>query len=143
MKKMIWLVVLAATTTMAVAQPHQRRGEPQRQRGDRQERFIERLELTDAQQEAIEALRVDHMKSTKGDRDALRLKMVQLESEATNESPNTAEIDQLTTEIGGLQTQLLKARVSHQIEIRAQLDDDQKMKFDQLHRKRREGRGRF
>ncbi len=139
--------MLAATTTIAVAQ-HGHGRERDRDRdhrgphGDRREMMVRALELTDEQQEAIEDLRVAHAKAVKADQDALRLKMVQLQSETTEESPNKSDIDQLTDEIGALQTNLLKARVSHKMEVRAVLDDEQKIKFDQMHRKRQHRGGR-
>ena len=143
MRKMIWLVLLAATTTIAVAQPNRGDRERRGPRGNMEERFIEVLDLSEDQQQEIKSLRVAHVKAVKENRDALRLKMVSLENEATNESPNSGTIDQLTSEIGALQTKLLKARIGHQIEVRSKLDDEQKIKFDQMHRKLRQGRGKM
>ncbi len=144
---MIWLVMVATTTTIALGQHGHGRGQDRdrdhrEHRGDREERMVRTLDLTDEQQEAIEDLRVAHAKAVKADQDALRLKMVQLRSETTEESPNKSDIDQLTDEIGALQTNLLKARVSHKMEVRAILDDEQKIKFDQMHRKRLHRGGR-
>ena len=141
MKRLKMTILALLVTGVALAQgPRPNRG---REEGPRKERLAEMLELSDAQKNQFEELRLAHRKSTKANKDAIKIKMVELESLTTHEVPNVKKINSLVDELNTLKAQEFKSEVNHRLELRALLDDKQKMKFDQMKKHMRgERRGR-
>lgn len=137
MKTLLLLTLAVFITTTAFSQrgPNESRLDPDK--GERHMRGLDRLGLNEDQKEQIDGLKVKHRQSTKEDRDALKLKRVELENNATDESPDLKAIDKITDEIGRLQTALLKSKIAHRIEVRGLLTDEQKLEFDNMKRHKR------
>ncbi len=135
MKRTFLILLISVCTLGAMAQPHQgqrgRHGEGH-DRGHKREKGMAMLNLTDAQKDQMKLLRIEHEKAIKSDQQTLKLKMVELSNLVANDDPNQKNVNQLTDDIGGLQTALLKAQINHRIEIRSLLDDEQKLKFDKM-----------
>ena len=100
-------------------------------RGDRPG-ISERLDLSDDQQIKFDALKVTHIKSTQELHDQLREKQVKLDGMLNDDKIDQKAVDNLVKEIGGAKTELMKARISHKIEVRSLLNDEQKIKFDMM-----------
>ena len=141
MKKTFLILLIGICTLGAIAQPHHR-GEHGREH--KRERGMAMLNLTDAQKDQMKMMRIEHEKAIKSDQQTLKLKMVELSNLIANDEPSEKAINQLTDEIGGLQTSLLKAEIAHRVEVRTILDEEQKLKFDKMKLGRRPGgkRGR-
>jgi len=90
------------------------------------------LNLTDAQKDEIKLLRLEHEKAIKSDQQTLKLKRVELGNMVANDDPDLRVVDRLTNEIGELNSAMLKAQIAHRIEVRALVDEEQKLKFDKL-----------
>ena len=141
------ILLMGVGTLVVMAQPPQ--GQRGRHGGDhdrehRRERGMAMLNLTDAQKEEVRLLRIAHEKAIQSDQQTLKLKRVELNNLVASDNPSEKDVNRLTDEIGGLQTALLKAQIAHRIEVRALLDDEQKLKFDKMKRGRGPGgkRGR-
>ncbi len=135
MKRTFLILLIGLCTIGAIAQPL--RGERGRHGGNhdrehRREKGMAMLNLTDAQKDQIKILRIEHEKAIKNDQQTLKLKRVELSNLVANDDPNERDVNRLTDEIGGIQTALLKAQIAHRIEVRALLDDEQKLKFDKM-----------
>ncbi|WP_258101203.1 Spy/CpxP family protein refolding chaperone [Marinoscillum pacificum] len=132
MKKIMIMMALVLVGTMTFAQRGPReggqRGDNRPNRDDRKEMIAERLDLSDEQQQQIEDLRISHLKTTSETKSQLDIKKAELEAAIKGEKP----VDKLIGEIGKLENQLLDARVKHRIAVRNTLNDEQKLKFDQL-----------
>ncbi len=94
--------------------------------------LIEKLDLTEDQQSKIEKLRVGHFKATQDLRDQLNEKEVKLKSLMNDDDVDNKGIEKLVNEISDIKKSLMLARVNHQIEVRALLNDEQKAKFDMM-----------
>lgn len=136
MKRTVLILLVSSFTIGAIAQDHDGRRKGNRdhrgQHEGRHSKGLALLDLTDAQKEQMKTMRIDHEKAIKSDQQDLKLKMVELGNLVSNDNPNKKRIQTLTDEIGDLQTSLLKAKVNHRIEVRAILDDEQKLKFDKM-----------
>ena len=102
-------------------------------------------QLTDEQMQVFEEMKLSYRKSTKADKDALKLKKVELETLITNDNPDVGKINALVDEVSTLRGRLFKAEINHKLAMRAELDDKQKMKFDRMNMRKkgeRERRGR-
>jgi Spy/CpxP family protein refolding chaperone len=102
------------------------------------EHFVAKLELSEAQQTAMENLKVEHYKEVLPIRNTLDEKRASLKTLTTSATIDQKKIDKTIEEIGELSTKMLKAKTNHQIALRSMLDDKQKMMFDQ--RKHRHGK---
>lgn len=135
---MTLLALIVAATAWAQG-PGDGRGNENRP-GDRKERMIAALDLTQEQVDQFEQLRLDHWKATKKNKDALKLKMVELETIVTDETPDTKKINSLVNDINDLRAKEFAAKIDHRLEMRALLDENQKIEFDQWHRRKMAGR---
>ena len=144
------LAALVLLTTMSFAQSQQRRGMGDRQKMvearteklDRGERFAKALELTDEQKTKIEAIHFESMKSMKTVKNTIGEKQARLKSLSTVENPDNKAIVKAASEIGDLKTKMFVNQVQTKQQVRALLDEKQKMKFDQMGDKMRQGKGK-
>ena len=107
------------------------RGEMQgRQHEGSQKSKMEWLDLTDAQENQIKPLRIDHQKKMLTHRNLMDEKQAALKTQMTADQPNTAAIDKLVEEIGQLHTKMEKDKVGHRLAVRQLLTSEQKVMFD-------------
>jgi Spy/CpxP family protein refolding chaperone len=88
--------------------------------------------LSQEQREAIREITVQHQKemiSLRAEMETKSLELQELVRSGAGEDAIFAKID----EIGALRTEMMKKRMAMQLEIRAQLTDEQKEMFDQKH----------
>lgn len=134
MKNMLLVVGLLMIGSSALAQ----RGDNNRPRGDRfyqqdrQEMIAERLELTDEQQAELEDLRMAHLKSTSTIKSELKIKNAELDAAISADQIDQKKVDNLVEAINSLQGNLFTENVNHRMEVRAMLDDKQRLVFDQM-----------
>jgi Spy/CpxP family protein refolding chaperone len=144
MKKITLMLALLVMTTLAtLAQPPREGGRPDcpmavgpqmdDDNGNRMDRMAARLELTDEQQAKFEQSMIENHKVMKPLQNQLDEKRAALKTLTSAEKVDKVKIDKTIHEIGELHTAILKAKVNHQIAIRAMLTDKQKMIFDQAH----------
>ena len=135
----ISLVVLGALTTMA--QPPRDGRPPQNERGTKMDKMTTRLELSEDQQVQLEQAMIAHHKAVKPLRNQLEEKRAALKTLSSAEKVDQEKLNTSIDEIGDLQTAMLKAKVNHQIAMRAMLTDKQKMLFDQMQEQKKHGKG--
>lgn len=125
------LIVSGFTIVNVAAQPHERGQRPSGgQHGP--ERMMEKLDLTDAQRAQVEQIHLDMVKESLDTQNKLGEKEAQLRTQMSGGVDNQSAIYDLIEEIGLLETELRKQRVTARLEVREVLDDDQKVKFDQM-----------
>ncbi|WP_421871858.1 Spy/CpxP family protein refolding chaperone [Marinoscillum sp.] len=143
MKKITLIMAMVLIGTIAFGQQRgPRANRPDRpQQENMREMMATRLNLSDAQQQQMEDLRIAHLKVTADTKSQLDIKRAELEAAIKGEK----SVDKLITEIGNLENKLLDARIKHRIAVRNVLDDNQKVIFDQMrqnHRGMGQGMGR-
>ncbi|MBV6644761.1 MAG: periplasmic heavy metal sensor [Cyclobacteriaceae bacterium] len=138
MKKLFLTTMMSMMmAAIVIAQPP-RQGNEKGPR-DRQQ-MAEILELTDGQKEQFESLRLAHKKATKADRDQLKLKETELSILITADSPDKKAISAQVDEISVIRSRLFESKTMHRLELRALLTDAQKIQFDQMKDRKRQGR---
>lgn len=148
MKNTLIAAMLLLSTTMAFSQ----NGYGRMIRGNQGQNQIERpnfekpqmmnfLDLSEEQQTKIDALRTKHLKEVNEIRAQLKIKNAELDALETNAAPSLKTINVKIDEIAVLKTQLQKSRAAHHQEIRAELSDEQKVKFDAHRSNRGNGNG--
>lgn len=86
--------------------------------------------LTEEQETKIDALRVAHMKEMNALRADLRIKDAELDKMSTADAPDTKAINAKIDEIGKIKNDMAKKRMAHRLDVRALLNDEQKVFFD-------------
>jgi Spy/CpxP family protein refolding chaperone len=86
--------------------------------------------LTEEQQKSIEQLRVKHIRKAELIRAAIGEKQARMNTLRLAEKPNEKDIDQTIDEISKLRGDLMKEREAHQREVKALLNDEQKVFYD-------------
>ncbi len=132
---MILLLLMLGTLAMAQRGPRQENGYRHEQRSEQRgpERIIEHLQLSEEQQTQLEDIRLSHHKEMKDVRNNLEIKRAELNAEITKDVPDRKAIDKLVAEISDLNGSQFTLQINHRLEVRAMLDDKQKIKFDQMH----------
>lgn len=121
------LSLVLFTVGSAWAQPENMR------RGYNKDRASERmseLNLSEAQQEEVKNLRMEHKENRETYVAQLKEKRATLKMKVTEDAPDHAAINELIEEIGAINTALEKSRVAQRLNVRALLDDEQKAVFD-------------
>jgi len=95
--------------------------------------------ITDDQKAKIEKLRTAHMKEANGIHNQLNEKRAKLNTLSDVDNTDMVAINKTIDEIGALQTDLMKKKTAHQMEVRKLLTDEQKVVFDS---KPRMGKGK-
>jgi Spy/CpxP family protein refolding chaperone len=138
----LFIVLLSLAPLFATAQ-QRRPMHPQRaqmnQNQQPQQRFnrmIQVLNLTEEQQEQMQAIRQKGWSQNQPLRNQMQIHRAELQALIQTEQPNLKTINQKIEEMAELRTQLHKNRVSHQLEMRSILTDEQRIAFDQLHQNR-------
>ena len=99
------------------------------------------LNLTDAQKEAFKQSRIAMQKQILPIRNELGEAMAHQKTLVTAESPDLAAINSNIEKIGALRVEMAKIQVNHRLDMRAQLTDEQRQKFDLFKEKMKHGSG--
>lgn len=146
--KILMLVVLLSMSVAMFAQSIDRGGkkpfierdktllmnEGQRGRG-------EGLNLTDAQKEAFKKSMLEVQKQLQPIRNELGEAEARQKTLTTAEKPDLGAINKNIEKIGALKIEMAKIQAKHRLEMRAQLTDEQRLKFDAHKGKMMQNRG--
>jgi Spy/CpxP family protein refolding chaperone len=144
--KVLMIAVLMGFTTLLMAQPKES-DEKQSFHGQNhemrmnQERGPQGLNLTDAQKEAFKQSRLALQKQLQPLRNELGEAEAHQKTLTTAEKPDMAAINKNIEKIGALKMEMAKLQVKHRLELRAQLSDEQRLKFDMQKGKMKHERG--
>ena len=117
------VLISALVSTFAYPQPFRKEVLP-KQRG-----LMGIPDLSVEQIQKIEKLRLEHRKDVLSLRSKIKAAHLDLEGLIMEESAQK-DIDKKVEEIGKMETELMKKRIAHRIEIRNLLTDEQKVIFD-------------
>lgn len=145
--KILMLVVLMSMSAVLVAQPAGR--------GSKKP-FIERdkvllmnegqrgpgegLNLTDEQKEAFKKSMLEVQKQLQPIRNELGEAEARQKTLTTAEKPDLGAINKNIEKIGALKIEMAKIQAKHHLEMRAQLTDEQRLKFDMFKHQMRDGK---
>jgi len=99
------------------------------------------LNLTDAQKEAFRKSMLDIQKQLQPLRNELGEAEAHQKTLVTAEKPDMAAINKNIEKIGAFRIEMAKIEVKHRLDMRAQLSDEQRLKFDLMKGKMRRDRG--
>jgi Spy/CpxP family protein refolding chaperone len=144
--KVLMIAVLMGFTTLLMAQPKEN-DQKQSFHGSNHEvrmndeRGPQKLNLTDAQKEAFKQSRLALQKQMQPLRNELGEAEAHQKTLTTAEKPDMAAINKNIEKIGALKMEMAKLQVKHRLELRAQLTDEQRLKFDMHQGKMNRDRG--
>lgn len=145
--KVLMLAVFMSLTTVLVAQPD-KKGEGKSSRGSNPEmRMGEQrghengLDLTDAQKEAFKQSMLAMQKQLQPIKSELGEARASQKTLTVAEKPDMDAINKNIEKMGALKTEMAKIQTKYQLEMRAQLTDGQRLKFDRLEHGKRDGKG--
>jgi len=145
--KVLMLAVFMGLTTALVAQPDEK-GEGKSRRGSNPEMRMEEqrghengLDLTDAQKEAFKQGMLAMQKQLQPIRNQLGEAMAHQKTLTTVDRPDMAAINKNIEKMGALKTEMAKIQAKHHLEMRAQLTDEQRLKFDMFKHQKKDGKG--
>ena len=145
--KVLMIAVLLGFTTLVMAQPNENgskksaRGSGHEMRMDEQRGPGGGLDLTDAQKEAFKQSKLAVQKQLQPIRNEIGEAEAHQKTLTTIDKPDMAAINKNIEKIGGLKTEMAKIQTKHRIEMRAQLTDEQRIKFDLHPGKMKHGKG--
>ena len=146
--KILMLVVLMSMSAVLVAQPAGRGSKKpfierdkvllmsQGQRGPG-----EGLNLTVEQKEAFKKSMLEVQKQLQPIRNELGEAEARQKTLTTVEKPDIAAINKNIEKMGTLKVEMTKIQVKHHLEMRAQLTDEQRLKFDLFKHQMKDGKG--
>jgi len=102
---------------------------------------IHGLNLTDAQKESFKASTIAIQKQLQPLRNELGEAEAHQKTLETAEKPDFNAINKNIEKIGGLRIEMAKIQTKHRLEMRAQLTDEQKLKFDLFKENMKHGKG--
>lgn len=145
--KVLMLTVFMCLTTVLVAQPNEK-GEGKSRRGPNPEmRMGEQrvhgngLELTNAQKESFKQSMMAMQKQLQPIRNQLGEARAHQKTLTTAEKPEMDAINKNIEKMGALQTEMAKIQNRYHLEMRAQLTDGQRLKFDRFEQRKKAGKG--
>ncbi|NPA44739.1 MAG: Spy/CpxP family protein refolding chaperone [Chlorobi bacterium] len=97
---------------------------------NKQNKFMNIPDLTDAQKTQIKEMRTANMKEITPLRNQLREKQAHLQTISTGDNVNKQEVDKTLEEISDIKLQIAKKRESFRQDVRSILTDEQKVYFD-------------
>lgn len=133
------LAILMGLSTVVMAQPgektesknsHGVEWKGRMHAGQGQNGPMQALNLSDAQKEAFKQSMMAMQKELKPLRNELGEAMAHQRTLVSADTPDMKAIDKNLEKIGDLKTEMAKIRTKHHLEMRAQLTDEQKLKFD-------------
>jgi Spy/CpxP family protein refolding chaperone len=146
--KILMLVVLFGASAVLYAQPkgqdeirpfHGQKGEMLMERG--QAAPLNGLNLTDTQKAAFKQSMLAVQKELQPLRNQLGEAKAHQKTLMTAEKPDLNAINKNIEKIGELKAEMAKIQVKHRLEMRAQLTDEQRLKFDMFKHQMRNGKG--
>ncbi|MCV9388903.1 Spy/CpxP family protein refolding chaperone [Reichenbachiella ulvae] len=105
------------------------------------ERMAYRLDLSEVQQQKIEDIHLTYAKKNQPLRNEVNELQARLQTLTTTDSPDKKEIESTVAQISDARETLMLNRTLCQLDIRSELDESQKLRFDQM--KSEKGRGNF
>jgi len=146
--KILVVVLLMSLSAVLVAQTNENgRKNPNRvpqnemRRNGGQAGPMSGLNLTDAQKEAFKQSMMAMHKQMQPLRNELGEAEAHQKTLVTAEKPDFAAINKNIEKIGAIRIEMAKMEVKHRLEMRAQLTDEQRLKFDMMKGKMRQGKG--
>lgn len=146
--KILMLAVLFGLTSVVIAQPKEKeqgknfQGKRHEMRmGEGQRGSEEGLNLTDVQKEAFKQSRLAMQKQIQPLHNELGEAEAHQKTLVTTEKPDLAAINKNIEKIGALKVEMAKIQTKHRLEMRAQLTDEQRLKFDMFKHHMKEGKG--
>ncbi len=147
--KILVMVVLMGFSSILMAQPAKNEsgksfhGQEWRSNGKAgQNGPMKGLNLTDAQKDAFKQSMMAMQKDIKPLRNELGEAMAHQKTLVSVDKPDMAAINKNIDKIGALKVEMAKLRVKHRLDMRAQLTDEQRMKFDAFKANMKRGGGR-
>ena len=145
--KVLLFAMCMGFTTLLMAQPKES-GSKNPNRGPEHEMKMEvqpgpgnRLDLTDAQKEAFKQSRLALQKQIQPIRNELGEAEAHQKTLMTAEKPDLAAINKNIEKIGGLTTEMAKIQAKNHLDLRAQLTEEQRLKFDMHQNNMQHGEG--
>lgn len=146
--KILMLAVLLGLTTVVIAQPKEKEQGKSFQGPKHEMRMDDRkggpengLNLTDAQKEAFKQNRVAMQKQLQPIQNELGEAEAHQKTLMSAEKPDLAAINKNIEKIGSLKVEMTKIRTKNHLDMRAQLTEEQRLKFDAAKGHRRGGEG--
>jgi Spy/CpxP family protein refolding chaperone len=145
--RILALAVMMGLATGLMAQQNEKKDEKQNRgnnpemRMHKQQGQPDALNLTDAQKESFKQSRLALEKQLQPIRNELGEAEARQRTLTTTDKPDMDAINKNIDKIGALKAQMAKLQVKHHLEMRAQLTDEQRLKFDMFRHQQREGRG--
>ena len=146
--KALMIAVLLGLTTVAMAQPKEN-GQGRASQAPKHEMRMEHrnggplaaLELTDAQKEAFKQSRLDMQRQLQPIRNELGEAEAHQKTLVSAEKPDLAAINKNIEKIGSLKVEMAKIKTKNRLDMRAQLTEEQRLKFDAAKGHMRGGEG--
>jgi len=145
--RILALAVLMGLATGLMAQQKEKkderaaRGANQEMQKKNRETVQNAINLTDAQKEAFKQSRLALEKQLQPIRNELGEAEARQRTLTTTDKPDMDAINKNIDKIGSLKTQMAKMQAKHHIEMRSQLTDEQRLKFDMFRHQQRDGKG--
>ncbi len=147
--KVLMLAVLLGLTTVVVAQPKEKeqgknfQGPKHEMRMDDRKGGLENgLNLTDAQKEAFKQSRLAMQKQLQPIQNELGEAEAHQKTLMSAEKPDLTAINKNIEKIGGLKVEMEKIKTKNHLDMRAQLTEEQRLKFDAFKEHMGGGEGR-
>ena len=145
--KILMVVMLMSLSVVLIAQPEEngmRKSMGRPERGSQMNEWrgaIKGLNLTDAQKESFKQSTLAVHKQLQPLRNELGEAVAHQKTLVTAEKPDLNAINKNIEKIGGIRIEMAKIQAKHRLEMRAQLTDEQRLKFDLFKGKIRPGKG--
>jgi Spy/CpxP family protein refolding chaperone len=146
--KVLMFIVLMSMSAVLIAQPIDLGGKKSFRGQDRvllmdddQRVPAQGLNLTDAQKESFKQSSLAVQKQLQPLRNELGEAEAHQKTLTTAEKPDLAAINKNIEKIGALKVEMAKIQTKHRLEMRAQLTDEQRLKFDHFKEKMMDGKG--
>ena len=133
MKKSKWLTgvaVLALGTTLAVAAPHEGRGEGHRGKGEFSQKMAEKLNLSDAQKQQIRDLHASFREQNKAFFESFHQTMK--DYRAAKQANDTARVNALQAQFDSQRAQMDQLRAGLDQRVATILTPEQRTQWEQL-----------
>lgn len=144
--KVLIIAIMLGVTSLAMAQPKEKEQGKAMQAPKHEMRIEHRiggsaaaLGLTDAQKEAFKKNRLEMQKQLQPIQNELGEAEAHQKTLMSAEKPDLAAVNKNIEKIGSLKVEMAKIRAKNQIEMRAQLTEEQRLKFDAMKGHMKEG----
>jgi Spy/CpxP family protein refolding chaperone len=145
--KVLVFAMCMGFTTLLMAQPKEN-GTKNANRGPEHEMRMEErhgpgngLDLTDVQKDAFKQSRLALQKQLQPLQNELGEAEAHQKTLMTTEKPDLTAINKNIEKIGGLKIEMAKLQAKNRLDMRAQLTEEQRQKFDMHHNNMRHGEG--